>query len=98
MNDRVAHELIYARLQRLRALSYAELIAMVGRCEITEIVGHDGRQYQLQTQVCWDGRDGGNVRVIVSADDGGWRALIPLTEDFIIRPDGTFVGESFGSS
>jgi hypothetical protein len=31
--------------------------------------------------------------VLASIDDGGWSAFIPLTDDFIIAPDGSFVGE-----
>jgi hypothetical protein len=41
----------------------------------------------------WDDRTGGDLRVIGSIDDGGWRAFRPLSSDFIVRPDGTFVGE-----
>jgi hypothetical protein len=26
-------------------------------------------------------------------DDGGWRAFIPLSADFIMAPEGRFVGE-----
>jgi hypothetical protein len=33
------------------------------------------------------------VRVIGSIDDGGWWTFKPLTEDFILAPDGTFAGE-----
>jgi hypothetical protein len=31
--------------------------------------------------------------VIVNVDDGGFRAFVPLTADFIVGPDGSFVGE-----
>jgi hypothetical protein len=31
--------------------------------------------------------------VIGSIDDGGWRAFRPLTDDFIMRRDGTLVSE-----
>jgi hypothetical protein len=41
----------------------------------------------------WDGREEENLRVIAAIDDGGWRALSPLSEDFIVAPDGSFVGE-----
>jgi hypothetical protein len=30
---------------------------------------------------------------MVSVDDGGWRSFGPLTKDFIITPDGTFVDD-----
>jgi hypothetical protein len=31
--------------------------------------------------------------ILGSIDDGGWRALRPLCDDFILAPDGRFVGE-----
>jgi hypothetical protein len=37
----------------------------------------------------WDGKKGADLRVMVAADDGGWRAFKPLTDDFVMRPDGT---------
>lgn len=48
-------------------------------------------RYQVEMSVVWDDRPGGDIRVIVAADDGGWRAFVPKTDSFIIRPDGTFV-------
>lgn len=51
------------------------------------------QKYQVEIQVFWDDRQGGNVRVAGSIDDGAWRAFVPLTRDFIKAPDGSFVGE-----
>jgi hypothetical protein len=45
------------------------------------------------TQVDWDGKPGEDIRVTASIDDGGWSAYKPMHEDFIMAPDGTFVGE-----
>ena len=41
----------------------------------------------------WDRGKEGDLRVLVMIDDGGWHAHGPLVEDFIIAPDGSFVGE-----
>ena len=57
------------------------------------MVGTSGTVYQLEIQAVWDGRKGGDLRVMGSIDDKGWRAFAPLISDFIVRPDGTFVGE-----
>src|SRR5205807_9836250 len=38
---------------------------------------------------------GKNLRVIVSVDDGGLRAFVPLTDSFIVSPEGLFVGRRF---
>ena len=36
----------------------------------------------------WDDQEGGNMRVLGAVDDGGWRAFVPLCEDFIKTPSG----------
>jgi hypothetical protein len=94
MNEQIANALIQIELRRLRATSYQELASAVGKVETKEVVGEDGITYQLETQVFWDGNKGADIRVMVGCDDGrGWRAFVPLSDDFIVRPDGSFVGE-----
>jgi hypothetical protein len=34
-----------------------------------------------------DAQEDGPLRVIVSIDDGGWRAFVPLTADDLIYPE-----------
>lgn len=65
----------------------------VGRSHRFEVTAESGIWYQGEVQVSWDGGPDGAIRVMASVDDGGWRAIVPLTEDFILAPDGTFVGE-----
>jgi hypothetical protein len=96
MNDGPAHSLIDAEVRRLRQLAYSGLARLVGAQQTKEVVGDDGRSYQLEIEAVWDGAKGGDIRVIVSAHDGGWRAFKPVTGDFIMRPDGSFAGESPG--
>lgn len=50
-----------------------------------EIPGRSGVRYQFEVEVFWDDEPEGNLRVIVTADDGkGWRTLRPMrTDDFI---------------
>jgi hypothetical protein len=52
-----------------------------------------GTWYQGEVQVMWDDKPDGAIRVMASIDDGGCRAFVPLTDDFILAPDGTFVDE-----
>lgn len=96
MNEPLAYVLIGAELQRLRRLPYSELIRLVGNPEVKRVLGSDGNRYQLEIEAVWDSKRGEDVRVIVAADDGGWRAFKPLTNSFIMRRDGSIVGESFG--
>ena len=93
MDKQIATTLITEELKRLRTVAYQDLVARIGECEHKEVVGADGRTYQLEIKVFWDSKKGGDVRVFVAADDGGWRAFIPLTDSFIMAPDGHFVGE-----
>jgi hypothetical protein len=49
--------------------------------------------YQLETQVYWAGKPGRDIRVTVSIDDGGRSAFRPMSDDFIVAVDGSFVDE-----
>ena len=91
MDNDVAYVLIDAELRRLFELPYSELINRIGIPETKQVIGEDGHSYQLEIEAIWDISSDEDVRVIVSVDDGGWRALKPLTEDFVMRPDGSYV-------
>lgn len=91
MNEQAAQAAINAELELLQARSYADLTALIGNVETKEVVGDDGKNYQLEIQAFWDGKKGEELRVIVAADDGGWRAFKPLTDGFVMRPDGSLV-------
>lgn len=94
MNKLEAREIAEARAEELRHLSWTELRdRYLNNPETVETVGAMGVTYQVETQAWWDGKEGGDLRILVSVDDGGWRTLRPLSEDFIIAPDGSFVGE-----
>ena len=58
-----------------------------------ERTGPSGKWYQIEIQAFWDGKPDGDIRVMGSIDDGGWRAYFPLCEDFIKSPSNEFVGE-----
>jgi hypothetical protein len=90
-----ARRLMQGWVEELRRLSYVELRDLYLRNpECHEVTGGSGIVYQLETEAVWDGRKDGDLRVVASIDDGrGWRAFCPLTEGFIIAPDGSFVGE-----
>jgi hypothetical protein len=96
MNEKAAAALMNAELKQLRRLPYAELVSMIGKEPLTfEAIGEDGNTYQLEVEVWWDSKKGQDVRVTVAIDDGGISAFAPLTDAFIKRPDGTFVGQFF---
>ena len=93
MNNTEAQQLLDAHLSGYRRRSYRELVAILEQPEDAEIQGPSGATYYVQVQVFWDSKPDGDVRVAGSINDGGWRAFVPLIEDFILAPSGTFVGE-----
>jgi hypothetical protein len=77
-----------------RTRSYEQWASQVDAEPIClEVTSPTGRSYQVEIEALWDHPKGGDIRVLFGIDDGGWRAFAPLTEDFVIRPDGTFAGE-----
>ena len=93
MDKTEAGELLRAHLNSWRSRSYQDLARLMGESYPFEVKGHSGTQYQRSMRVFWDGEAHGDVRVIGSIDDGGWRAFVPLSDSFIVAPDGSFVGE-----
>jgi hypothetical protein len=95
MNKREAHSILSEWLAGYRSLPYAELAARAaeGAVETSELAAPSGTRYQLEVQFLWDGKPNADVRVMGSVDDGGVRAFLPVTDSFIVAPDGRFVGE-----
>lgn len=86
-----ARRIAQDRLEELRSVPFAELAEPLdGKQEVHEVVAASGTRYQLEAQAF---REGENLHVMVSADDGGWRAFLPVSDSFIVAPDGSFVGE-----
>ncbi len=88
-----ARRVLKERLAQYRLLPYADLVARIGNVEAVEIARGDGRPWELDFQFRWDGKSGGNVRVLGSIDDGGIRAFFPITDSFIKCPSEDLVGE-----
>ncbi len=93
MNKKEAKELLSKEIKTLKNKKYTELVKIVDEVETKELLGKSDQKYQIEIQVFWDDAKEGNLRVTVSIDDRGWRSFVPLTDDFIIGPDGTFIGE-----
>ena len=89
-----ASQVAEARLSQLRGLTYPRLVAeWLDQPRSEHATATSGRRYQLEIEAVWDDRPNGNLRVWVLVDDGGSSAQRPLQRDFIIAPDGSFVGE-----
>jgi hypothetical protein len=93
MNEGIAREILQRELSSWRAKSYRELVEFIDHAHTAEILGTDDHRYQIEIQSFWDSSRRDNVRVLGTVDDGGWRAFKPLTEDFVVAPNGEFIGE-----
>jgi hypothetical protein len=93
MDTVAAKKVLHGWVTKLRAVSYRELASRVDSVTTDEVVRDSERSWQLEVQVLWDDEPDGNIRVVVSIDDGGLRAFVPITESFVKSPTGGFVGE-----
>ena len=93
MDKKRAKSILAKQLARYRNKTYADLGRLIGQLDIFEITQPDGVIYQIEIQVMWDDKPEGDIRVMGSIDDGGWRADVPLTDSFIMTPEGRFLGE-----
>lgn len=89
MDKDEARRLALERLGELRELSWSELRRFVDEPENVDITGASGVTYQVETTAVWDTKPGETLYVIVTVDDGGWRAFLPLTESFMVLPPST---------
>jgi hypothetical protein len=93
MNKIEALATLRQELAEWRKRSHGELVTEVGKCSHSEAVAPSGVRHQIDVQVFWDEKPGGPVRVLGAIDDFGVRAFSPLSDDFIVAPDGSFVGK-----
>ena len=84
MDSAEALDILDAALTRYRSQSYSDLKRRVGTVETLAATGNSGRKYQLEIQVLWDDHPDRTIRVLGSIDDGGLRAFLPLTKDFLV--------------
>ncbi len=94
MNKEQAIRILDQALQIFRDEPYNDLVSRLETGAVDcERRGPDGVNYQIEIEFLWDGRAGGDVLVMGSIDDGGWRAFVPITRAFIKCADESFVGE-----
>ena len=93
MDQTEARSILSDHLAVLRGRRYDELRALLDEPEVSEVTGPSGALYQVELQAMWDNRRSGSILVIASIDDGGWPAFAPMSESFIVAPDGSSVGD-----
>jgi len=94
MDESEARIVLNEELSLYRVLPYSELRVLVDRNSTVERTGPSGTKYQIEMQVLIDDPQRNTLSVAGAIDDGKlWRAIVPMCGDFIIAPDGSFVGE-----
>ena len=94
MNREEAVRLLVLELEGLRNESYRDLVRRIEAGSVNYVrQGSGGVRYQVEVEVGWDPQSDGNVPVMGSIDDAGWRAFAPITRSFIKSAEGAFVGE-----
>jgi hypothetical protein len=95
MNSAEAKAVLETELAKYRTRPYRELVALIGKSQRIEITTPSGAWYQIAVQALWDNPKKPNdvLRVAAAVDDGGTRAYVPLTDSFLVAPNGEFVGE-----
>ena len=88
MNETDARELLKSELEKFYTLPYAELTKCVHHPSIIKNVEYNGIHYQVEIKIVWNRRYREDLCVIGAIHDGGWRALLPLLESFIVSPLG----------
>ncbi len=86
--------ILHAEMQKYRHRSFESLQSLLTELEAYELVAPSGVSYQVEVQAFWDDQPNAHLRVMGAIDDGGLlSAFKPLCEDFIMSPNGKFVGE-----
>lgn len=93
MNSSEARAILLEAYAKYRAKSYEDLLTLLGHQDCYDVEGPSGVRYQLEIQAFWDDKPNDVLRVRAAIDDRGIRAFYPMMEDFLIAPDGRFVGE-----
>ena len=91
MDRAEAKSILTKELTEFAARPYKDLVKLIKRADVKNIVGKSGVNYQIEFDVFWDSKPNGNLRVMASIDDGGWRAFVPLSDSLIIERDGTLI-------
>jgi hypothetical protein len=94
VNNDEARTILRERIARLREQGYEQVMLLLDHPVGVEVVRGSGNSYNVEIEAMWDHDTDKMLRVCVSIDDGSlFRSVNPLSDDFIVLPDGSFVGE-----
>ena len=80
-----AATVIEHELRELKGQPYQTIRDLIGHPLSKRVLGVDGAPYNVEIVAAWDDKPEGAIRVMVSVDNGGWRAFFPLTDSVLIQ-------------
>lgn len=94
MNKEEAKEIVLKELDKYRVQTYQQLTRLLDEQDDYAVVAPSGVEYQIEICAHYDDEEGGPIRVFGLIEDGsGFSSFSPYSEDFILSPDGKFIGE-----
>jgi hypothetical protein len=93
MDKREAHQIADVELRLYREMPYERILAKVGTQECFERVSEKDEPYRIEFDFFFDDADEANIRVSAMISYSFWTDFSPVGSDFIIGPDGKFIGE-----
>jgi hypothetical protein len=91
MDSAEAQGILSEQLASYVQRGYADLARLVtaSSIETTQVLGGSGTCYQVEIVFVWDDQPDGDIRILGSVDDGGFRAFVPLARsELVSRPEG----------
>ena len=88
MDNVEAASLLDEHFVKFTQRGYSELVALLDKPQTIRATGASGAAYQIEFNVFYDSQASRDLRIIGSIDDGGLRALAPMTRDEIMKPSG----------
>ena len=80
-------------LKVYRDMTYENIRSEIGSAESFERVSELGEPYQIEFEFFYDNHREGNIRVTAAVSYSGWTEFFPVSNDFIIAPNGEYIGE-----
>ena len=93
MKKEQAIDILENKLIEFRKLTYSELIERIGKQETFEGETQTGEPYQIEVDFFFDDEKEKTLRVTGMISYSFITNFSPVTSDFIIAPNGKFIGE-----
>jgi hypothetical protein len=90
MDKSEAQSVLDQQLALFTRRSYAELVAMIDRPQVTQAKGPSGAAYNIEFNIFYDdSHRKQDLRIMGSIDDGSGRSfMLPVTKSEIMKPTG----------